>query len=149
MGMVEILRGPERRRRWSVEEKLSILAEAALPGATVSGTARRHGLHPNQVFRWRRFAREEKLGTGGGFSGFVPVAIVDDGAVPAVSPGSGSGLPLGRPVGGPVGLARGRGSSGPAAGMVEVLLGNGRIMRVAEGIDPECLSRLVAALDRR
>ena len=57
MGMVEIIRGVERWRRWSVEEKLSILAEADMPGATVSGTARRHDLHPNQLFKWRRDAR--------------------------------------------------------------------------------------------
>ena len=36
MGMVEIIRGPERRRRWSVEEKLSIVAEAERSGASVS-----------------------------------------------------------------------------------------------------------------
>jgi len=124
MGMVEVFREPERRRRWSVEEKLSIVAEAALPGATVSGTARCHGLHPNQVFRWRRLAREGKLGPVAEVPGFVPVAVFDEGAMREVSP------------------------SGPATGLVEVLLGNGRVVRAEAGIEPGRLSRLVAALER-
>ena len=32
----ESLDGPERRRRWSAEEKLRIVAEAALPDAKVT-----------------------------------------------------------------------------------------------------------------
>jgi transposase len=50
---VEVL-GVERRRRWSEEAKVAIVAEASRPGASVSFVARRHGLHPNQVFTWRR-----------------------------------------------------------------------------------------------
>jgi len=51
---VEVLNGPERRRRWSLEEKARIVAESLAPGAVGSVVARRHGIHPNQLYGWRR-----------------------------------------------------------------------------------------------
>jgi hypothetical protein len=36
MSRVEVLSGPERRRRWSEEQKRAIVAEAFAPGASVS-----------------------------------------------------------------------------------------------------------------
>ena len=36
MGQVTVFSGPERRRRWSEEERLQILAEAFAPGARVA-----------------------------------------------------------------------------------------------------------------
>ena len=56
--MIEILSGPERRRRWSVSEKLEIVQETYEPGVTVSLIARRHGLRPNQLFAWRKLAAQ-------------------------------------------------------------------------------------------
>lgn len=40
----EILDGPERRRRWSEDEKTAILAELTRPGAKGAEVARRHGV---------------------------------------------------------------------------------------------------------
>ena len=40
----ELLGRVERRRRFNVEQKLAVLAEATAPGANVSEVARRHGL---------------------------------------------------------------------------------------------------------
>ncbi len=51
---MEVLTGPERRRRWSVEEKLAMVRESFEPGKTVSVVARQHGVNPNQVFQWRK-----------------------------------------------------------------------------------------------
>lgn len=42
------------RRHRSIEEKLAILAEAQLPGASVAAVARQHGVNANVVFGWRR-----------------------------------------------------------------------------------------------
>ena len=42
-GVVEIITGRERRRRWSVEEKLRIVAETQAVGAQVSAVAARNG----------------------------------------------------------------------------------------------------------
>ncbi|WP_163938772.1 transposase, partial [Paraferrimonas sp. SM1919] len=41
---MEVLTGPERRRRWSVEEKLAMVRESLEPGKTVSMVARQHGV---------------------------------------------------------------------------------------------------------
>jgi transposase len=49
------------RRRWSVEAKTRILAEALAPGANISGVARAHGLRPQQIFSWRRQALRSGL----------------------------------------------------------------------------------------
>ena len=57
----EILTGPQRRRRWSVAEKLEMIAESREPGATVSVVARRRGVSPNQLFTWRRLAEQGAL----------------------------------------------------------------------------------------
>jgi len=47
--------GPvQRRRRYSVDEKLRVLEEAALPDMTISFVARRHGISPSLLFHWRR-----------------------------------------------------------------------------------------------
>ncbi len=53
--------GPERRRRWSIEEKQAIVAESFMPGQSVSLVARRHGLNPNQLFKWRKLYQEGSL----------------------------------------------------------------------------------------
>ena len=58
----ELLGRVERRRRFSVEQKLAILTEATRPGATLSAIARRHGLLPAQVYKWRRLAELGVIG---------------------------------------------------------------------------------------
>jgi transposase len=54
MARVEVITGPERRRRWSEEEKRAIVAESLAPGATVSEVARRADVCPGQIYRWRQ-----------------------------------------------------------------------------------------------
>ena len=54
---LEVLAGPERRRRYSASEKSALVAETLRPGACAAQIARRHGLHPQQVYPWRRQAR--------------------------------------------------------------------------------------------
>ena len=53
MARVEVITGPERRRRWSEEQKRSIVAESLAPGAIVSEVARRADVYPGQIYRWR------------------------------------------------------------------------------------------------
>ena len=45
---VEVITSVQRRRRWSVEEKVRIVDETYLPGMSVSLVARRHGIAGNQ-----------------------------------------------------------------------------------------------------
>src|SRR5690348_4662079 len=51
---VEIFAGIQRRRRYSLDQKLAVLAEAAQPGMSISYVARRHGISPSLLFGWRR-----------------------------------------------------------------------------------------------
>jgi transposase len=41
MARFEVITGPERRRRWSEDQKRAIVAESFAPGAVVSEVARR------------------------------------------------------------------------------------------------------------
>ena len=50
---VEVITGVERRRDWSTEKKLEIVAESLVDGVVVSDVARRHGISPQQLFGWR------------------------------------------------------------------------------------------------
>jgi transposase len=65
------------RRRWTLEEKRRIVAESYGGRGEVSATARRHGLSGGQLFTWRQFAREGRLGDEA--AALVPVKL----AVPA------------------------------------------------------------------
>ena len=60
-GRVEILTGRERRRHWSAEDKLRIVAETEEPGACVKQVAARHDVYPGLLFTWRRQVREGRL----------------------------------------------------------------------------------------
>lgn len=54
MGQVTVFSGPERRRRWSDEERLQILSEAFAPGACVAQVCRRHDISSALIYTWRR-----------------------------------------------------------------------------------------------
>jgi transposase len=53
----EVLVGPERRRRWSEDEKARIIEESLRPGVQVADIARRHGVSRGLLYTWRRAAR--------------------------------------------------------------------------------------------
>jgi transposase len=51
---VEVITSVQRRRRWSVTEKVRLVEEAMQPGMSVSYVARRAGVSPSQLFAWKR-----------------------------------------------------------------------------------------------
>ncbi|KAB1072369.1 transposase [Methylobacterium soli] len=51
---IDIITGRERRRRYTVHEKVRFVEETMQPGMTVSAVARIHGLSPSLLFGWRR-----------------------------------------------------------------------------------------------
>jgi transposase len=128
----EVISVVQRRRRWTTGQKLALVEEAMRPGSSVAGVADRHGMSRSLLFEWRRQARE---GTMPGLvraepeaPALVPVRVFDE--VPTSKPPS----------------PRQDRPSRPGA-TVEVVLRNGRELRVAEAIEPEVLARLAAALD--
>ena len=79
----EVITGVERRRRWSDDEKAGIVAESLGAETSISAVARRHGLHPNQLFGWRRQFRTGPTGAkSGAGGGFIPVVLSDAAPVP-------------------------------------------------------------------
>jgi|tagenome__1003787_1003787.scaffolds.fasta_scaffold17753341_1 transposase len=54
MQRVEIITGRARRRRWNLEEKARLVAEAFAPGAIISHVARRHDVAESSLYAWRK-----------------------------------------------------------------------------------------------
>ena len=85
---IEMLTGPDRRRRWSAEDKGRIVEESLVPGVRVADVARRWQVCPQQVFGWRREARDAMAAKAAGSQtlGFVPIVAED--APAAAAPGA-------------------------------------------------------------
>jgi transposase len=58
---MEIITGVERRRRWSLEEKLRIVAETEQPGFGIAEIARRYEISRGLLWNWRRQVRRGVL----------------------------------------------------------------------------------------
>lgn len=125
---LEVITGTGRRRQFSEEAKAGIVEETLVPGAVVSEIARRHGLTPQQLFTWRRQARqatpaaadkERKLPQ------FVPAVI--EAALPACSVRRrGRRIDLG-------------------VGLIEVAI-EGVTVRIARGADAKTVAAVLRAL---
>jgi transposase len=55
---IEVVTGVERRRRWSLGEKLKAVEETRSSGMSVSYVARKYGISPSLLFRWRKLMTE-------------------------------------------------------------------------------------------
>jgi len=139
-GRVEIIAGPERRRRWSEEEKLQLVAEACRPGHSVSQIARRRGINASQLFAWRRQALARGLITDNRCAPsaapalrFAPVEIVEE---PTTEVADEKVRPARR-------------RKGPrASGVIEIELASGDRVRVEGCADASLVARIVCALRR-
>jgi transposase len=58
MSEIEIITDGGRRRRWSSAEKLRIVEETLDGRDSISVVARRNGVAPNLLYRWRRLMLE-------------------------------------------------------------------------------------------
>jgi transposase len=130
----EVFTGSGRRRSWSGEDKAAIVAESYSGADTVCGTARRHGLTPQQLFAWRRQARQRMAALEGpARSVFVPAVV--EATVPTAEPGS-EREPR-KP-----GRAR---RSGIAGGIIEVEI-DGVTVRVCRGAEARTVTAVLRAL---
>src|SRR5262245_44835401 len=72
---IEVITSVQRRRRWTAEEKERLVAASLEPGTGVSAVARQAGIHPSQLYGWRRqlcarrCAAGSELGRGADCSG--------------------------------------------------------------------------------
>jgi transposase len=83
----EVLSGSERRRRWSAEEKLRVLAQSVAPGSPLL-TCRLHGISSGQFYTWRKQFRTGEL------TGFIPVAVASEPAAQLPPPETTVNMPL-------------------------------------------------------
>ena len=58
MSEIEIISDGGRRRCWSAVEKLRIVEETLYDGESISAVARRNGVAPNLLYRWRKLMLE-------------------------------------------------------------------------------------------
>jgi transposase len=122
---IEIISGRERRRRWSVEEKLRIVAETHEPGASVRAVAARHDVYPNLLRTWRRLVRQGRLSAALPAC-FVPVRVLESAPAPAaVSPTA---------------------ANRPAADTIEISLPDGSRVRVGSDVNLTALRRVMTVL---
>lgn len=133
---VEVFTGAGRRRNWTTEEKARIVAESVTSEESVCAVARRHGLSPQQLFGWRRQAREAASAeAGAGAPMFVP-AVVE----PAPAPVAAAATPEIKPD------RKHRACKAEGnGGLIEVEFG-GITIRVGRGADAETVAAVIAAL---
>jgi transposase len=124
MSTATILSGPERRRRWTTAEKLRVVEESLSAGRSVAEFARQRDIHPNLIHLWRRQARTGALSAGRSEATvrFAPVAIA----------------PVATPV---------TGGQGRDAALIEVVLRNGRVLRLCDSVAPGEAARFADALE--
>ncbi len=120
---VEVL-GVARRRRWSDEEKLSILMEVGVGGATVTQVAHRHDLTRQQIYIWRNeVKRKDMWHPDAGL--FLPVEVGEEAVTQP-----------------PAGTANDCGNS-----VVELCLSGDRRLRFSAAIDRAVLTGLIRAVE--
>jgi transposase len=132
---IEVIAGVERRRKWSAQEKAAIVAESLAEGAVISEVARRHGLHPQQLFCWRSHLRDAVRGSAPSSDAtpaFVP-AVVEDEPPPPAAPALPAVVAMGASV---------------APAPIEIALGE-VVVRVRGEADPRALTAVLKALRGR
>ena len=124
----EVFTGAGRRREWPPEEKARIVAESYAAGATVSGVARRYALSPQQLFTWRRAARQLMAVAEPPASLFVPAVVAPP--------------PAERTAKRPSGRRKGKAARD---GIIELEI-DGVAMRVGYGADAKTVAAVIRAL---
>lgn len=131
---IEVLTGPDRRRRWSTEDKERIVAESYSGHDSVSRIARRHGLLPQQLFTWRREARRTAVAPAFAAVALAPREADPPDTKPAALPAKASRIRSDRPK-----------TIEPAVTMMEIEAGGIKV-RVLRGADSATVAAIVRAL---
>jgi len=135
-GRVEIIAGRVRRRRWSLADKLRIVAEAEVPGARFAHVAALNEVSRSLLWNWRAQVRRGELRAEPP-AVFMPVQITDP-LLPATLPREVATSPPSRDLA----------PRNTTAGQIEVELPDGSKLRVGAEVSLVALRRVVAALRR-
>ena len=74
MQQIEVMAGPERRRRFTAEQKKQIVEEGMQPSSSISAAARKYGISPSLAFTWKRLMEKGQLTAVGHEEEVVPVS---------------------------------------------------------------------------
>ena len=126
------------RRQHTIEEKLRIVLETHVRGASVATVAHRHNVNPNQVFAWRQLYRRGLLDpkAAAGDAPMLPVKVSTPTMLPSERAQSSS---QSNAVGRPRGSCR----------RIEIKLSNGHSIVLYGRVDAEGLSRVIDLLVQR
>lgn len=72
----------KRRRRWTVEVKRQIAEESFEGNSSVAQLAQKYAVNANQIFKWRKDYREERLKNSPSLD-LLPVIVAQEALVPA------------------------------------------------------------------
>lgn len=75
---IEVITSIQRRRRWSTAQKRDMIHETFLPGMNLSITARKYGISPSQLYKWRRLMEDGALEGIRSEEGVVPRSQVKE-----------------------------------------------------------------------
>ena len=81
MNRIEVITSVERRRRWSAAEKARLVAAMEEPGAIVTEVARKAGVDPSLLYRWR-----QELAPPCETTTFVPMTVAPEERNPGFVP---------------------------------------------------------------
>jgi transposase-like protein len=141
MERVEVIARTERRRQWTVQEKVELLAETDVPGSSVTEVARRHGIAESVLYDWRaKRKRAAKRAAALTSPEFVPIGVVGRAAMVAttMSPTEGRVAKAGPPATRPTMDER--------PGVIEIDLLDGARVRVDAFVDERALRRVLRVL---
>ena len=113
--------GVERRRRWSDDDKISIVSSVGIEGATVTQVACRCDVTRQQIYRWRHELKRKGRWSLDEGTVFLPIDFQVAEAPPEPKPAP--AVPL------------------------ELRLQGGRSLRFDSSIDEVALTRLIRAVD--
>jgi transposase len=75
MSQARMILGPERRRKWTDEQKMALLSAAFSPGGNVAEVARDADVCTSLLYRWRQAHLASRAAPAVGFS---PAVLIDD-----------------------------------------------------------------------
>jgi transposase len=113
--------GVERRRRWSDDDKISIVSSVGIDGSTVTQVAHRCDVTRQQIYRWRHELKKKGLWPPDEGTIFLPIDFQVAEAAPDPKPA-------------------------PAV-RLELRLQSGRSLRFDSTMDEAVLTRLIRAVE--
>ena len=134
-GQVEVLVRADRRRSWTPEQKVQIVAESLEPGAAAADVARRHEIGTGQLYTWRRQ-----------MVGVQSAALAQPGLRFARVELNPAPVPSDR---GSVSAALAVSPPPRTEGLIEIVLPGGVSLRVDAHVDSRALRRVLGALEGR